>query len=129
MSKYLLETGFFAFEDLEVYQLSVDYSVDVYPLLRQFPESEKFGLVSQIKRSVTSVTLNIAEGRGRGTDKDFAKFLHQARGSLFEVVAGFHLAERLGFVNKEQTKFLYPKAKTLAAKLSVFIQKLNEKDS
>jgi four helix bundle protein len=129
MSKHLLETGFFAFEDLEVYQLSVDYRVDMYTLLTQFPDSEKFGLVSQIKRSVTSVTLNIAEGRGRGTDKDFVKFLHQARGSLFEVVAGFHLAERLGFVKREQTKILYSKAKTLVAKLSVFIQKLSEKDS
>jgi four helix bundle protein len=83
-------------------------------------------LASQLKRSATSVTLNIAEGRGRGTDKDFAKFLYQARGSLLEVVAGLHHAERSGFLKREQTKHLYIKAKTLVSKLSVFIQKLNE---
>jgi four helix bundle protein len=129
MSNTLLEKGYFAFENLEVYQLSVDYAADVYTLLAKFPESEKFGLVSQIKRSVTSVTLNIAEGRGRSTDKDFAKFLYQSRGSLLEVVAGLHLAERLKFVKREETKGLYVKANTLAAKLTVFIQKLARAES
>lgn len=124
MSQRLLEKGYFAFEDLEVYQLSVDFTIDIYTLLEQFPDNEKFELVSQIKRSATSVTLNIAEGRGRGTDKDFAKFLHNARGSLLEVVAGLHLAERLKFAKREDTKMLYVKANTLVAKLTVFIQKL-----
>jgi four helix bundle protein len=124
MDTKLLDEGYFAFEDLEVYHLSVAYAVDVYKLLESFPDAEKFGLTSQIKRSVTSVTLNIAEGRGRGTDKDFAKFLYQARGSLLEVVSAFHLSEKLGFVERTQTQQLFTKAKTLVAKLSVFIQKL-----
>lgn len=129
MTKKLLDEGFFAFEDLEVYQLSVDYTVEVYKLLEHFPDSEKFALINQIKRSVTCVTLNIAEGRGRGTDKDFAKFLYQARGSLLEVVSGFHIAERLGFVKREQTRLLFVRAKVLVAKLSVFIQKLTKEGS
>jgi hypothetical protein len=79
--RQLAKTGFFAFEDLEIYRLSVDLAFDVYKLTKQLPESEKYALTNQLKRASTSVTLNIAEGRGRGTDKDFAKFSFQARGS------------------------------------------------
>ncbi len=126
MSKYLLDDSFFAFEDLEVYQLSVDYSVEIYKFLEHLPDTEKYALISQVKRSVTSVTLNIAEGRGRNTDKDFAKFLYQARGSLLEVVAALHLSERLKFVSREQTKPLYIKARQLVSKLTAFIQTLEK---
>jgi four helix bundle protein len=123
--RQLLNEGFFAFEDLEVYQRAVDLAVVVYTLTREFPDVEKFGLVSQLRRATTSVSLNIAEGRGRGSDKDFARFLYQARGSLLEVVSGFHLAERLGFVTREKTKPLLLQSHQLNSKLTSFIQRLN----
>jgi four helix bundle protein len=122
--RQLNDDGFFAFEDLEVYQLAVELAAEVYTLLEHFPDSEKFGLVSQIKSSVTSISLNIAEGRGRGSDQDFAKFLFYSRGSLLETVGGFHLAERLGFVNRKQTKSIFKNSHHLAAKLTAFIQTL-----
>jgi four helix bundle protein len=126
MPRQLSDNGFFAFEDLEVYHLAVELAADVYKLLEVFPESEKFALTQQMKRSVTSIALNIAEGRGRGTDKDFARFLLQSRGSLLETVSGFHLAERLGFINKEHTRTIYKHAHHLAAKLTAFIQTLHK---
>lgn len=70
--------------------------------------------------------LNIAEGRGRHSDKDFAKFLTQVRGSLLETVSGFHLAEQLAFVEKNQTYEFYQKAYFLNAKLTAFIQTLQK---
>jgi len=120
----LAQKGFFAFEDLEVYQLSVDFAYEVYNLVERFPDSERYALVNQLKRAATSVTLNIAEGWGRGSDKDFAKFLFQARGSLLEVVVGFHLAERFQFVRREQTENLYASANQLASKLTALIKAL-----
>lgn len=121
----LSSKGFFAFEDLEVYHLSVELAASVYALTRDFPHEERFGLTNQIRRAVTSVTLNIAEGRGRGTDKDFARFLMQARGSLYEAVSGLHLAVRLGFVPENHTKSFNESARILAAKLTAFAQKLS----
>ena len=122
----LMVDGFFAFEDLEVYQLAVDLAAQVYPLTATFPDSERFGLISQARRAATSVTLNIAEGRGRGSDKDFARFLYQARGSLLEVVSAFHLAERLSFTTREKTQTLLKAAHQLNSKLTAFIRKLGE---
>jgi four helix bundle protein len=124
----LAQGGFFAFEGLEAYQLSVDLAVDVYELTRDFPEFEKFGLISQLRRAVASIALNIAEGRGRGSDKDFAKFLYQTRGSLLEVVSGFHLAERLKFVTNEKPKALYAKANQLNSKITAFIHRLSKEE-
>lgn len=124
MKRTLLESKFFAFEDLDVYQLSVDLVAAAYQQTLAFPETERFGLTNQIRRAATSVSLNIAEGRGRGTDKDFARFLYLARGSVLEVVSGFHLAQRLAFVTEEATLSLMKQAHSLASKITALIQRL-----
>jgi four helix bundle protein len=73
------------FRDLQVWQRSMDLARNVYALTNSFPGSETFGLTSQFRRAAVSVPSNIAEGRGRLTDKSFAVFLAQARGSLYEL--------------------------------------------
>lgn len=120
----LAAKGFFAFEDLEVYQLSVELAAAVYVLTTALPPDERFGLTNQIRRAVTSITLNIAEGRGRGTDKDFARFLTQARGSLYEAVSGLQLAVKLGYLTNDQTVKVNERARELSAKLTAFTNKL-----
>lgn len=120
----LTSKGFFAFEDLDIYQLSVELAAAVYGLTQGFPADERFGLTNQIRRAATSVTLNIAEGRGRGSDKDFARFLMQARGSLYEVVSGLHLGVRLGFIADSETTAMNELARELSAKITAFTNKL-----
>jgi len=91
----------FRFEGLEVFQMAVDLGRLPYERTSGFPKDERFGLTANLRRAATSVALNIAEGSGRGTSKDFMHFIDVASGSLFETVAAFMIAERLGYVSAE----------------------------
>lgn len=82
--------------DLEVWQKSIDLCVAAYGWTRSFPSEERFGLTSQIRRAAASVSCNIAEGAGRGTARDFLRFLHIARGSLAELETQLEIAQRCG---------------------------------
>lgn len=73
------------FRDLKVWQRSMALACGVYGITAHFPQAEKFGLTQQMRRAAVSVPSNIAEGRGRRTNKSFALFLSQARGSLNEL--------------------------------------------
>ena len=121
----LSEGGFFGFERLEVYRLSVRLAKEVYSLTRRLPADERFGLTNQLRRAATSVTLNIAEGRGRGTDRDFARFLMQARGSVYDVVSALHPTAELDYLSAQDFKDAVTLAQTLASKLTAFAPKLN----
>ena len=117
-------TKFFAFEKLDVYQLSISLATQIYVVTRDFPPEERFGLTNQIRRAATSVTLNIAEGSGRGSQKDFARFLYQARGSVFEVVSALHLAQQLQYLDTADVSNLTDQAHIISAKLMAFINKI-----
>ena len=108
------------FRELAVWQHSMDLVASVYRLLRSFPSEEQFGLCSQLRRSVISIPSNIAEGFGRGTHKDFAHFLIQARGSLYEVDTQFEIAVRLGYCqyDAEIAKLLSDISKGLSSLLN-----------
>lgn len=70
---------------LEVWQMSVHLVVEVYRLTSAYPDAERYGLISQMRRAAVSVASNIAEGAARQTKKEFANFVHIARGSLSEI--------------------------------------------
>lgn len=88
--------------DLMVWQKSVDLVVVIYTVTNLFPEEEKFGLTSQMRRCIVSIPSNIAEGRRRGTRKDFAKFIRIAFGSGAELETQLEISRRLKFLNQEQ---------------------------
>jgi four helix bundle protein len=90
------------FRDLAVWQRSMLLARSVYAFTAAFPGNEAFGLTSQIRRAAVSVPSNIAESRGRLTEKSFALFLSQARGSLFELQTQVELAGDLGYAEKGQ---------------------------
>ena len=85
------------YRTLIAWQRSVDLAVAVYEVTKRFPVHERFGLTQQLRRAAVSVPSNIAEGRGRGSRRDYRHFLFQARGSLFELETELHIAECLHY--------------------------------
>jgi len=108
----------FGFEKLEVWQLAIDYSDDVYATTRAFPSDERFGLTNQVRRASVSISSNIAEGSGRSSRKDFARFVEIAFGSLLETVSQFTIAKRQGFIEQPDFDRLYAAAERLSRMLS-----------
>lgn len=90
------------YRDLLVWQKAKAVAVGVYRATEQFPKSELFGLTSQMRRAAISVVSNIAEGQGRGSKPDFAKFLCMARGSLLELDTQLEIAGELGLGNADE---------------------------
>jgi four helix bundle protein len=86
------------YRELEVWQMSMELCEQVYGLVRQFPSDERYALGDQLRRAAVSIPSNIAEGNGRDSKSDYARFLSIARGSLFEVQTQLELAERLNYV-------------------------------
>lgn len=94
------------FKELQVWQLSIGLAVMTYDVTKSFPKEEKFGLSSQINRSVISISSNIAEGAGRNSNKEFIQFLSIALGSSFEVESQLIISEKIGFMNIETLNLL-----------------------
>ena len=89
------------YEKLEVWQKSMDFVKNIYTVTLEFPNEEKFGIVSQIRRAAVSIPSNIAEGSGRGTKPSFCNFIYIARGSAYEVETLLTVSYSLGFFIKE----------------------------
>ena len=88
-------------KDLIVYQKSKQLVIDVYKLLEQFPDSERFALCGQLRRAVVSIPSNIAEGMGRVSNKDQAHFLNIAYASIMETYAQLDIAHDLGYITDD----------------------------
>jgi four helix bundle protein len=90
--------GIRSYEDLRVWQEGIALCETVYRLTQSFPDDERFGLTSQLRRASVSVPSNIAEGWGRGSRVDYIRFLRIARGSLYEVRTQLIISQRVGLV-------------------------------
>lgn len=90
------------FKELKVWQKARKLVKDVYLILNEMPDEEKFGLISQIRRASVSVPVNIAEGAGRNTNADFGRFLDIANGSCFELETLLILAVDLDYLSKSK---------------------------
>ncbi len=99
----------YSFENLEVWQTSRELVNDIYQVTSTFPQDEKFGLTSQIRRASISVSSNIAEGSTRWSKKDQSRFYEIAFGSLIEVLNQLILAADLKFLQKNQLTTLRAK--------------------
>lgn len=115
-----------SYKDLIVWQKSILLIKHIYILLRSFPEEEKFGLTSQIRRSAISILSNIAEGFGRGTTKSFLQFLYISRGSLFELETQLHIAKELDIYTENQS--VNHLISEIGKMLNSLITKLKDKD-
>ena len=93
-----------SYEGLEVTQLARDLIKEVYVVTKFFPNDEKFGLISQLRRSAMSVLLNIAEGSMKNSKLDFARFIRNSLGSLIEVDAAIKISRELDYMQKIETE-------------------------
>ena len=91
------------YQDLKVWQKAIELTAEIYELVKLLPREEQYALSDQMHRAVVSVPSNIAEGRGRGTDKEFVHFLLMSRGSLWELSTQLVICERLHYLNQSQT--------------------------
>jgi len=87
-----------SYRDLIVWQKSIELAKQLYRLTAKFPNDEKFGLISQIRRAAVSVSSNIAEGQARNTTREFIQFISHAEGSAAELDTQLYLSIELGFV-------------------------------
>ena len=90
------------YRNLVVWQKAMELAEKVYLVTRNFPEEEIYALTSQVRRSAVSVPSNIAEGKGRGTGKEFIQFLRIALGSLYELQTQLELSMRIGYITTAQ---------------------------
>lgn len=113
------------YRELIVWQRSMDLVVEVYRRTDGFPKSEAFGLTNQMRRAAVSVPSNIAEGQGRSTAKDFAHFLHIARGSLHELETQACIAHRLGYLPDDAAADIAGRTAEVARILNGLIRSLS----
>ncbi len=90
------------FRDLKVWQKAHELTLEVYSVTKLFPHEERFGLISQLRRAVSSIPTNLVEGFKRRSKKDFAHFVNMAEGSLEEVKYILFLSQELGYLKKNK---------------------------
>ncbi|TKS56998.1 four helix bundle protein [Mesohalobacter halotolerans] len=95
-------------KDLDVWKVSIDLVTLVYKHTENFPRSEQFGLTNQIRRSVISISSNIAEGSGRNSWKELHKFVSYSIGSAAELDTQLIIAKHLNYLNPEAETTLFP---------------------
>lgn len=113
------------YEDLLIWQYSMELVTDIYRVTSCYPESEKFGLTSQLRRASISIPSNIAEGFGRNSSGDFKRFLNIAMGSLFEQQTELRISLNLQFIDQDTFNHLYNKSREIERMMSAFIKKIN----
>lgn len=115
------------YRDLLVWQKAVDWVEAIYAATRSWPQDERFGLTSQIRRASVSVPSNIAEGCARRSTAEFVRFLSIARGSLAEAETQVIIATRLGYLDQEPHILLLEATDEISRMLAGLIAKLEER--
>jgi len=117
----------FPFEKIEVWQLSVDFADFVIGLLESFPPNKHFRVIGQMEAAVSSISQNIAEGKGRQYNKEFIQFLYIAIGSLFEVLTLAEIFKRRKLFKEKEAIQIRNKAKIIYRKTTALIKSLRRR--
>lgn len=112
------------FRELQIWNRSHRLTLEVYRLTQRFPKTETYGLVSQMRRSASSIPTNIAEGCGRNTERDFARFLDNAMGSASELEYQLILAHDLEYIEHDSFEKTILELTEIRRMLNAFMQKL-----
>jgi len=117
----------FSFQDLKVWQKAVEFAERVIKVIDEMDTPRKhFRLIEQLEAACTSVSMNIAEGKGRQTTKEFIQFLYIARGSLFEVITLLIILERVGGITKEKVRDFQVMAEEMTKMLNSLIKSMRK---
>jgi len=112
------------YKDLKVWEKAHQFTLMIYDVSKQFPKEELYGLTNQIRRASSSIPANIAEGCGKNTNGDFAKFLNIALGSANESEYFILLAKDLTYISVEKFETLYKLINEIKAMLIALIAKV-----
>ena len=115
------------FRDLKVWEKAHKLALDIYAATRNFPQEEVYGITSQLRRAVASIPTNIAEGCGRGTDSELARFAQIAAGSTSETDYLLQLAHELDYLDEGRYSELAKQAREVRKMLASLIQTLRTK--
>ena len=118
-----------SYRDLIAWQKSIDFVTEIYRCTRAFPKEETYGLMSQLRRAAVSVPSNIAEGHARLTTGEFRQFLGHALGSLTEIETQIQIANRLGYVGREDSNRLLEHSIEIGKIVRGILQSLPGKES
>lgn len=112
------------FRNFKIWEISHQLTLKIYRITKQFPKEEIYALTSQIKRSSYSIPTNIAEGCGRGSNKEFAHFLQIAIGSAYELDYQILLAKDLDYINEEMYQELNKEISSLQKQIAALLKKV-----
>lgn len=110
------------YRDLKVWRESMNFSLQIYRMTRGFPDEERFGMVSQLRRASVSIPSNLAEGHGRGSPAEMARFAAIAKGSLCEVETQLLLSAELGMADREEIDALLSQSDQISRMLAGLIR-------
>lgn len=114
------------FRSLEVWKKSMDLIEHIYRITKIFPKNEEMGLIQQLRRASNSISLNIAEGSGAESDKDFRRFLCIARRSSYELMCGIEIAGRLEYLSSNKCVQILDRCDEISAMISAFMKRLKK---
>lgn len=112
------------YKKLRIWKEGIQLCKEIYLITQNFPSSEKFGLISQMNRSVISVPSNIAEGYGRNSAQELKRFCNISRGSLNELETQLFIAQELKYIKKESTEKIFGDINSLMKQIRSFQQKV-----
>jgi len=112
------------FKNIAIWQRSHQLTLDIYKATQQFPKEESFGLTSQIRRAVSSIPTNIAEGCGRRSNAELANFLNIACGSASEVEYEILLAKEIGYISPAQCESWTREIIEIRSMLAAYMKRL-----
>ena len=106
--------------------MAYEFSINIYRVTSKFPADERYNLTGQLRRSAISIAANIAEGKGRNSDKELNRFLYIARGSLEESKSHLLIAKGLGYVEDSDYKILVKEVHDLGFALNKMIKSVKK---
>lgn len=118
-----------SYQDPRVWQNAMDLVERVYGESQNFPKAEIYGLTSQMRRAAVSIPSNIAEGKGRSTDRDRSLFFCHARGSLLELETQILIAQRLKYMTPERAEPLIKLSNELGRMLNSLLQSMRSPEN